>query len=422
MYRRTKYLDKIYKALKKEKLILLLWTRQVWKTTILETLHKELDWKKYFYSFEDDFYNIEFKNKQEFIDYFSLNLGIDFFSEWYFFIDEFQFVKFWEKILKSLYDDKNIKLKIIVTWSGVWTYSEENKWTLVWRWKEIFIYNFDFEEFLEFKWLNTKSLDLNNLSEVIIKSIEPYYKEYLTFGWYPAVIKIQTKTEKIEELEKIISRYLDRDIAFFLNKKELIDFKKFFSYIYFQVWNLVKKEAIGEFLWIKVKYIEKYLKILEKTMFISRVYPYFSHKSKEYSSLPKIYFSDVWVINFLEKSFNFRENNWKIVENFAFNELQKNKEFNSDEIKIYKKLSKSEIDFIYEWYDRFIPIEIKSGNKKSIPKIFFSFWKDYNDKITSYIVTTNSIFKEDFIENKKIIFIPNYFLGMYLKNYNKLIK
>jgi hypothetical protein len=55
----------------------------------------------------------------------------------------------------------------------------------------------------------------------------------------------------------------------------------------------------------------------------------------------------------------------------------KNKQFNTDEIKIYKKTSKSEIDFIYDGYLNFVPIEVKSTNTKSIPKIFYSFEKDY---------------------------------------------
>jgi predicted AAA+ superfamily ATPase len=54
------------------------------------------------------------------------------------------------------------------------------------------------------------------------------------------------------------------------------------------------------------------------------------------------------MINYLQKSFDFRENDGKIVENFVFNELQKNKKYNSDEIKTYKKITKSEIDFIYD--------------------------------------------------------------------------
>jgi predicted AAA+ superfamily ATPase len=259
IYRRKKYLDKIYSSLEKERLILLLWTRQVWKTTILEILREELKWDIYFYSFEDDFYKQEFNNKIEFINYFKLSLWVDFYKQWYFLIDEFQYIKNWEQILKSIYDDKTVKIKLVVTGSGLWTYSDDNKWTLVWRWEEIFIYAFDFFEFLDYKWLDTSLLKFDNITDSISSLVKPYMDEYLTFGWYPAVLNVDSKKEKIIELEKIINRYLERDISFFINKNELINFKKFFVYLNTQIWNLIKKEAISEFLWIKLKYIEKYL-------------------------------------------------------------------------------------------------------------------------------------------------------------------
>lgn len=410
IYRRKKYLDKIYKSLQTEKLVLLLWTRQVWKTTILEILQKELEWSIYFYSFEDDFSMQEFNSKDEFLNYFKLSLGVNFFEDWYFLIDEFQYVKNGEQILKSIYDDKNIKLKLVVTWSGLWTYNDENKWTLVWRWAEIFVYSFDFFEFLEYKWLNSSDLSFSDLSSSICSVIKPYMDEYLTFGWYPAVLNANTKNEKIIELEKIINRYLDRDINFFLDKDELINFKKFFTFLNTQIWNLVKKEAIAEYLWIKLKYVEKYLNILEKTMFISRVYPFFKDKSKEYSSLPKFYFSDIWILNFLEKSFDFRENNWKVIENFVYTELLKNKLFNSDEIKVYKKLTKSEIDFVYDGMDLFIPIEVKSWNKKNPPKIFHFFEEDYWNKTSFYIMTNSNVIKKEKVSDKELFFIPNWFI------------
>jgi len=418
MYRRKKYLDKIYKSLKKEKLILLLWTRQVWKTTILETLKKELIWKVYFYSFEDDFFQQEFESKQNFIDYFSLKLWIDFYKKWFFLIDEFQYVNNWEKILKSIYDDKNIKLKLIVTGSWLWTYWEKNKWTLVWRWEEIFIYQFDFFEFLEFKWLNTEIISFSNIKDSTNSIIIPYFNEFINFWWYPAVVKTKTKDQKIIELEKIITRYIDRDISFFIEKNEIINFKIFFMYLHTQIWNLIKKEAISKYLWIKIKHIEKYLTLLEKTMFISRVYPFFRKKSKEYSCLPKFYFTDVWILNFLEKSFDFRENNWRVIENFVFNELEKNKYFNSDQIKIYKKITKSEIDFIYDWLKKMVPIEVKSWNKKNIPKIFSSFEKDYNKLTDLYIITTSNLSKKLDIDWKKVFFIPNYFIWKMIEKIN----
>lgn len=127
IFRRKKYLDKIYASLEREKLVLLLGTRQVGKTTLLEIVQKELPGKVYYYSFEDDFSKIEFATKTEFISYFTLSLGVDFHTEGIFLIDEFQYVKDGEKILKSLYDDKEIRLKFVVTGSGLWTYGVENK-------------------------------------------------------------------------------------------------------------------------------------------------------------------------------------------------------------------------------------------------------------------------------------------------------
>ncbi len=420
IFERKIYLDKIYKYLKKEKLLLLIWARQVWKTTILEILEKTLKWKKYFYSFEDDFSKIEFENKNDFISYFELSLWVDFYKKWYFFIDEYQYVKNWEQILKSLYDDNKIKLKFVVTGSWLWNYNKENKWNLVWRWKEIFIYPFSFLEFLEFKWVKTKSLKLSKLNSKSIEYLKNFFEEFISFWWYPAVVKKKTKDEKIEELEKIITRYLERDISFFLRDKDFLEFKKFFIYLYSQVWNLVKKEAISNFLWIWVKKIEKYIILLEKTLFIRRVYPFFKQKEKEYSSLPKFYFWDVWIINFLEKSFDFRENEWKIVENFIFNEIEKTKKFNSDEIKTYKKITKSEIDFIYNSPSLFIAIEVKSWNRKAIPKIFYEFEKKYSKKTSFYIVTSSNYFKKDKLWDKKLYFIPNFLVSYLLAREQKV--
>lgn len=231
-----------------------------------------------------------------------------------------------------------------------------------------------------------------------------------------------TRTEKITELEKIVNRYIERDISFFLNKNQLVDFKKFFVYLHSQIGNLLKKEAIGEYLGIKTRYIEDFLFILEKTLFISRVYPFFTDKSKEYSALPKFYFSDVGVLNFIEKSFDYRENNGKIVENFIYNELEKNRKFGSDSIKIYKKLSKSEIDFIYDGLDTFIPIEVKSGNKHTIPKIFFSFEEEYGDKTTAYILTSGTSSEDKTIESKRLAVIPNWYIGRLLTSFHRTLK
>lgn len=408
IFRRWFYLEKIYKALEKEKLVILIWPRQVWKTTLLKILQEDLKEKTYYYSFEDEFEKISFSNKNEFIDFFKTILWVDFYSNWVLMLDEFQYVLWWNKVLKSLYDDEKIKVKIIATGSWMWNLKEDNS-SLVWRWEEIFVYPFSFFEFLEVKWYNIKDFSLDSYNNLLANHFYKDYEEFLIFGGYPAVVFSKTKKEKILNLEKIIKKYLDKDVKFFISQEDFIDFKKFFSYFVTQIWNLIKKESIANYLWIKTKQVEKFLKILEKTLFISFAYPFFENKQKEYSLSPKAYFVDVWIVNFLKKTFDFLDF-WILNEHFVFNELQKSKQYNSDEIKIYKKISKSEIDFIYDWLENFIPIEVKSSNSLAIPKIFYSFEKDYWNKVNFYVKTTKDIFEKKFIKDKKLYFVPNYLI------------
>ncbi len=414
IFRRSKYLDKIYKHLEKEKLILLLWPRQVGKTTLLHLIEKEFNHlPTYYYSFEDEFSRLEFANKQDFVSYFQTTLNIDFFKPGLLLLDEIQYVRQNAKILKSLYDDKNIKLKLIVTGSGIWTTKQDSS-SLVGRWVEIFVWWFDFFEFLEYKGLNVQNFSLQNFSSSLATTFEKYYEEYLLFGGYPAVITALSKEEKILNLEKIIKKYIDKDIAFFLSGEELIDFKKFFSYFVSQIGNLVKVESIANYLWIKTKSVKKFLEVLRVTLFVQFCYPFYQDKQKEYSSHPKVYFHDIWVLNFLKKNFDFVD--YGIAnEHFVANELLKNRLFNSDEIKIYKKTSKSEIDFIYDGLTKFVPIEVKSNSSLSIPKIYYSFDETYGNKVSFYVKTTRNILAQKTLNNKKIYFVPNFLISKILE-------
>ena len=97
------------------------------------------------------------------------------------------------------------------------------------------------------------------------------------------------------------------------------------------------------------------------------------------------------------------------TENSIFLELLKNKKHPHDEVKTYKKLNSSEIDFIYHYTSGdLLPIEVKSGNRTTIPRIFYSFATEYPE-ITTYIKTTNSfsVTKNLAGTHNKVIFSPN---------------
>jgi len=73
-----------------------------------------LDYNKKYINF-DDIYEKEFKTKSEFTKYLEFNYSVEFDKKGILFLDEVQTINNIEQILKSLYDDESIKLKIVAT-------------------------------------------------------------------------------------------------------------------------------------------------------------------------------------------------------------------------------------------------------------------------------------------------------------------
>ena len=397
LFKRKKYLDKIFSAINREKIIILYWARQVWKTTLLKILldDKNLDFEKKYLNF-DDIYEKKFKSKDEFLKFLEFNYWVNFYQKWILFLDEIQTIENIEQILKSIYDDDKIKIKIIATWS--WMFNVQKIWSsLVGRVKEIFIHPFSFFEFLEIKWVNIDFLNFSDYEEFMYEKIKIYFEEYYLFWGYPAVVFQKTKQEKIEKISEIINFYLKKDVEFFLSWKEIINFKKLFAYLANNISSALNISDLSKFLWVSRDKTEKYLEILEKSFLLYKVYPFFSNARKEYSKQSEYFLNDLWVINFFKNNFNLINFDWNLIENFVFLELEKNKKLNSDEIKTYNKINWSEIDFIYQFRERWIiPIEVKINNKTNIPKIFYWFWENYWDQIKTFIKTSESIkFQKD---------------------------
>ncbi len=419
IFKRNKYLKELYSSLKTKKLIVLYWARQVGKTTLLKTLLMDdsLDYNKKYINF-DDIYEKEFKTKSEFTKYLEFNYSVEFDKKGILFLDEVQTINNIEQILKSLYDDESIKLKIVATWSWLWQIKK--LWSsLVWRVKQIWVYPFSFYEFLEFNKINIDLLNIKDYEEFMYEKIEKLLEEYYTFGWYPAVVLEKTKNKKIEKLSEIIDLYMKKDITMFLSWKEIISFRKMFAYLANNISSNLNISELSWFLWISRLKTEQYLEILEKSFLLYKVYPFYSNSRKEYSKQSEFFLNDLWIINYFKNTFVFNWFYWNIIENFVYLELIKNKQIFSDEIKTYNKINWSEIDFIYEfkkWW--IIPIEVKLNNRDIIPKIFNWFSDNYLDKINFFIKTTTSIVTNRKIDTNKVFevkIIPFWMISRIIK-------
>ena len=119
-------------------------------------------------------------------------------------------------------------------------------------------------------------------------------------------------------------------------------------------------------------------------------------------------------MTFLTKNYDLASDG-RGIENNVFLELLKNKQHRYDEIKTYRKTNNSEIDFIYQYISgKNLPIEIKSGNGTTIPKIFYSFANEY-PQTSMYIKTTNNLSLTKQLDTQKTVFFsPNRNISNYI--------
>jgi len=403
MFLRKKYTDKIEKFLKITNSVFLLWSRQVGKTSILKSLieFKILEKNKTFYINFDDFilsWNSSFENIFNFIDFLNLTYDIDFEKIDYFLFDEVKNLRNFNILLKSLID-KFPEKKFICTssWNYIWT-NEIVEW-LAGRTLHLNVYPLDFEEFLMFK---NKKIP-KNIDENIYNILEKFLKEYLVFWWYPQVVLSSWIEEKKLILKSIIESVFIKDIKWFLKQEKILDLHKLFTFLWTNIWSTFSYEWISGFIWEKVYYTKQFLNILKQNFLIFELLPFVWNKRDELKTKSKIYLSDFWIKNYFLNSLNIKDISWEEIEMFVF----LNKKFNLwefDKLNFWQNRNKSEIDFILEKEWKIIPIEVKISNKDVFPKIFFSFEKEYKEKINYFVRTTKFFSWKRRMEEKDVHF------------------
>lgn len=388
---------KIYSEIKKnfdnEKILLLLWARQVWKTTILKSLEKDFKDK-----IQTSFLTLEnpeiLKRLNENPDNIFNLIWLKNSQDQIIFIDEIQYLDNPTNFLKYIYDQYSENVKLVVTWSSSFYIDQKFKDSLIWRKKIFNIYTLDFFEFLDFK--NESKLKekiLNNKSvPLIFKSdFDSLFLEYITFGWYPEIVLLEDKEEKISRLKDYAFDYIKKDIF----DAKISDQEKFFDLIKIlssQTWELVNNNEIANTLNLSSPTVEKFLYVLQKSFIISLIKPFHTNIRKELTKMKKVYFYDLWLRNVFLWNFENIENRmdkWWYLENIIFKEfLYKLKE--TDGIKFWRNQSQNEVDFVIDWKEAF---EVKFSEKLINKKKYKKFLETY-EKIPLEFLTFENFFEE----------------------------
>ena len=374
----------IKKALTKDEFIILTGARQTGKTSLLMMLKENLEKKGqdcHYFNLENPSY-LELLNKHP---YNIFELIPDSKYKQNIFIDEIQYLNNPTNFLKLLYDEKRKQIKIIASGSSAFYIDKKFKNSLVGRKLLFEIYPLNFNEFLVFK-------QQEELLKQKNKKISVYYREkllklwneYLIYGGYPKVVLTESNNYREIILEDIVSSYIKKDIS----EAGIKNTDKYFAFLRIlasQTGELLNSQELANTLGIAHKTVEEYLYVMKKSYQIAFIKPFYKNLRKELTKMPKIYFYDLGLRNWLLGNFNSinkRTDKGMYLENIIFKEFLRTIK-NINKIKFWRTQNKKEIDFVIESRAFEIKFSSKEINKKKY-KQFSDSYPDINLEFLTY--------------------------------------
>ncbi|MGQ9641159.1 MAG: ATP-binding protein [Candidatus Bathycorpusculaceae bacterium] len=394
--------------------------RQSGKTTLLRILEDSLIKKginPVFLNFEDpDVLEAFETNPKEYIKSFLLKEG-----KYCFLMDEYHYVKDPGKKLKLLYDTFE-NVKFIVTGSSSLELGGAMAKFLVGRVFFFELFPFNFHEFLLAKnprlakiyeeknkivkeFLLSGDADVGQ--EIFFKEFSPFFNEYVIFGGYPAVIKAEDVETKRMILKNIHDTYISKDVVEFLKVSDALKYRHVVRALAVLIGNLINYNEICSTCQTYYKELKRIISILSETYIISLVQPFFRNPITELRKVPKVYFFNLGLRNYIIDNFTSlekRTDGGALIENLVFLSLRNN--FSEATINYWRTISKAEVDFMLRIKAEIIPIEVKYRSFKN-PKIsrsLRSFIKSY--KPEKALVVTKDFWSKAKIGDTGILFVP----------------
>lgn len=349
--KKRKIFDKIKNELDNPLILLLIWARQVGKTTLLKQLRDTISSTRKTY-----FINLEAPDIRKLLDIHPNRIfevtGATSDQPHIIFIDEIQYLHDPTTFLKYLYDAYKDTIKLVVSGSSSFYIDQKFRDSLIGRKRVFPVYTLDFREFLDFQdeieiwdiiatWRPIPLLYVSRLESLIL--------EYITYGGYPEVVLSRDHESKIDRLADYSLDYIKKDIY----EANIADSDKFLSILRVlahQSGELLNMSEIANTFNLSLPTVEKYIYIMQKSYHIALVRPYYTNIRKELSKMPKVYFYDLGFRNSLLRDFESIQlrmrDKWSYLENIVFREFLFR--HGIENIRYWRTQARHEVDFIID--------------------------------------------------------------------------
>jgi predicted AAA+ superfamily ATPase len=426
---KRKILSQINNFLNYKEAIVIYGARQVGKTTIMKMLIKELKTtnkipeEALFYIDLEDLEMLELCNQG--VDYLiryieartSYNSNSSAVSsnsqgKIYLFIDEIQYLNDASNFIKLMVDNHSNRFKLIVSGSSVLDIKSKIKQSLVGRIVTFEVLGLDFEEFL---WFKKKKYHLDKVADTekkTQKELKQLFEEFIIFGAYPRVALISNLNNKKYYLKELIQTYIKKDIRDIGKIRNIMKFNNFLRILADQAGNLLNIDELASSIGIARETVYDYFILLEGTYIARRVPPFFKNLRSELTKMPKIYFEDTGILNYLKYTDIVEKVSGELFENCIYAELRKT--VGLDILRYWRTQSKQEIDFVIQHRKQVFTLEVKKiySGQKTTSLDYFS-QKYPNSK--SFIITLEK--RREVKENISLLYPWEIFKKLQITSY-----
>jgi len=153
--------------------------------------------------------------------------------------------------------------------------------------------------------------------------------------------------------------------------RNIMKFNNFLRILADQTGNLLNIDELASSVGIARETVYDYLTLLEGTYIARRLAPFFRNLRSELTKMPKIYFEDSGVLNYLKYDDIVEKVSGQLLENSIYAELRK--VVGLESLRYWRTQSKQEIDFVVEHRRQLFAFEVKkiySGQKTTSLRYF----------------------------------------------------
>ena len=388
-YKEREIYSKIKKFLKMPQIIALTGLRRAGKTTIMLKITEE--WLSsgfnpqniFFFSFDD----FKGSSLRELVEEYERVHNKKLSDERFLFLfDEIQKIDNWQEQIKIIYDIYKNNVKIIVSGSESLFIRKKFKESLAGRIFEFKIDTLTFKEFIKFKGVSYKSFELYK------KEYYKLFEEFIVSGGFPELCGIKDK-EKIKMYikEGIRDKVLYKDIPSLFKIDDISILNSILENITENPGQLIELSSFSSEYKISRPTLANYLRYLEDSFLIKKIYNFSKNKRKIERKLKK-YYPTLISINLLFSEDSLSKS--KVFENVLINQLKA--DF------FWRDPYKNEVDMILD-EGKIIPVEIKYGEIKDI-KGLLRFMGLFNIK-NGFVISREQEKKQTY-NGKEISIIP----------------